>query len=68
MLSLHSSPLGELGTLNTGGMSVYIRELALELGKAGHFVDIFTCAGNGRPLTDSLGPCPPDSPACRGRH
>jgi D-inositol-3-phosphate glycosyltransferase len=33
-------------------MSVYIRELALELGKAGHFVDIFTCAGNGRSLTD----------------
>ncbi len=43
MLSVHSSPLGELGSRDTGGMSVYVRELACELGKAGHRVDIFTC-------------------------
>lgn len=49
MLSIHSSPLGELGTEDTGGMSVYIRELSRELGKAGHRVDIFTCAGSGTP-------------------
>jgi len=49
MLSIHSSPLGELGTEDTGGMSVYIRELSRELGRAGHRVDIFTCAGYGRP-------------------
>lgn len=42
MLSVHSSPLGELGTQDTGGMSVYIRELAEELGRRGHRVDIFT--------------------------
>ena len=42
MLSVHSSPLGELGTQDTGGMSVYIRELAGELGRRGHRVDIFT--------------------------
>ena len=42
MLSVHSSPLGELGTQDTGGMSVYIRELAQELGRRGHRVDIFT--------------------------
>ena len=42
MLSVHSSPLGELGTKDTGGMSVYIRELAKELGKQGHLVDIYT--------------------------
>jgi len=42
MLSVHSSPLGELGTKDTGGMSVYIRELAMELGKQGHLVDIYT--------------------------
>jgi len=42
MLSVHSCPLGKLGAENTGGMSVYIRELARELGKRGHWVDIFT--------------------------
>lgn len=42
MVSLHSSPLGELGTRDTGGMSVYVRELAGELGRRGHRVDVFT--------------------------
>jgi len=42
MLSVHSCPVGELGTKDTGGMSVYIRELAGELGKRGHWVDIYT--------------------------
>jgi D-inositol-3-phosphate glycosyltransferase len=46
-LSIHSSPLGELGTEDTGGMSVYIRELSRELGRAGHSVDIYTCADSG---------------------
>jgi D-inositol-3-phosphate glycosyltransferase len=45
MLSIHSSPLGELGTIHTGGMSIYIRELAFELASLGHTIDIFTCAG-----------------------
>lgn len=45
MLSLHSSPIGPLGTQDTGGMSIYVRELARGLGAAGHRVDIFTCAG-----------------------
>jgi len=48
-LSIHSSPLGELGTEDTGGMSVYIRELSRELGRAGHSVDIYTCADSGVP-------------------
>lgn len=42
MLSAHSCPVGKLGAKDTGGMSVYIRELAHELGKQGHFVDIYT--------------------------
>jgi D-inositol-3-phosphate glycosyltransferase len=42
MLSIHSCPLGELGTKDTGGMNVYIRELAQELGSRGHRVDIYT--------------------------
>ncbi|MFH0768047.1 MAG: glycosyltransferase [Chloroflexota bacterium] len=42
MLSVHSCPLGNLGAKDTGGMSVYIRELACELGKQGHLVDVYT--------------------------
>jgi D-inositol-3-phosphate glycosyltransferase len=42
MLSVHSCPLGRLGEENTGGMSVYIRELSRALGARGHRVDIFT--------------------------
>jgi len=44
MVSVHSSPIGLLGTRDTGGMSVYIRELAKELGARGHAVDVFTRA------------------------
>jgi D-inositol-3-phosphate glycosyltransferase len=44
MLSVHSCPLGRLGAKNTGGMSVYIRELARELGRRGHQVDVYTRA------------------------
>jgi D-inositol-3-phosphate glycosyltransferase len=42
MLSVHSCPVGNLGAKDTGGMSVYIRELARELGSQGHSVDIYT--------------------------
>jgi len=42
MLSAHSCPLGKLGTRDTGGMSVYVLELARELGKCGHLVDVYT--------------------------
>jgi len=42
MLSIHSSPIGDLGTKDTGGMSVYVREMAKELGRKGHHIDIFT--------------------------
>src|SRR5512135_359549 len=55
MLSAHSCPVGQLGTKDTGGMSVYIRELARELGKQGHKIDIFTRIHDPRdPLTESL--------------
>ena len=47
MLSIHSSPIGKLGTKDTGGMSVYIRELARELGRLGHQIDIYTLPRNG---------------------
>jgi D-inositol-3-phosphate glycosyltransferase len=43
MISLHTSPLASLGrTRDAGGMNVYIRELARELGRGGMYVDIFT--------------------------
>ena len=42
MLSVHSCPLGRLGEKDTGGMSVYVRELARELGRRGHLVDVYT--------------------------
>ncbi len=43
MLSYHTSPLARLGrTLDAGGMNVYIRGLASELGRTGIFVDVFT--------------------------
>ena len=42
MLSVHSCPVGNLGAKDTGGMSVYMQELARELGKQGHLVDIYT--------------------------
>ena len=42
MLSAHSCPVGKLGAKDTGGMSVYVLEIARELGKRGHFVDIYT--------------------------
>ena len=44
MLSIHSCPLDELGAGDAGGMSVYIIETALELGRQGCRVDIFTRA------------------------
>ena len=42
LISVHSSPLAAMGGKKTGGMNVYVRELAQELGRQGYFVDIFT--------------------------
>ncbi|MBI2853272.1 MAG: glycosyltransferase [Chloroflexi bacterium] len=42
MLCVHSCPIGSLGSKDTGGMSVYVREVADNLGKMGHAVDVFT--------------------------
>ena len=44
MLSVHSCPTRRLGGKDAGGMSVYIRELARELGRRGHLVDIYVRA------------------------
>jgi len=43
MLSVHTSPLARPGsTKDAGGMNVYMRQLALELGQRTISVDIFT--------------------------
>ena len=42
MLSVHACPLARLGSKETGGMNVYVRELAGELGRSGLAVDVFT--------------------------
>jgi len=44
MISIHSCPLAMLGGKDTGGMNVYVRELAAELAKRGHSIDIYTKA------------------------
>jgi D-inositol-3-phosphate glycosyltransferase len=48
MFSIHSCPLGQLGTRDTGGMNVYVRELSRQLGALGHHVDIYTRAHDPR--------------------
>jgi D-inositol-3-phosphate glycosyltransferase len=42
MISYHTCPLATLGGKDTGGMNVYVRELAKNLGKFGVHVDVFT--------------------------
>jgi D-inositol-3-phosphate glycosyltransferase len=46
MLSVHTCPLAALGGKETGGMNVYVRELARELGRMRVDVDIFTRSQN----------------------
>jgi D-inositol-3-phosphate glycosyltransferase len=42
MISYHTCPLATLGGKDTGGMNVYVRDLARELGRCGIAVDVFT--------------------------
>lgn len=46
LLSVHTCPLAALGGKETGGMNVYVRELARELGRLGLGVDVFTRSQN----------------------
>ena len=43
-ISVHGCPLARLGERDTGGMNVFLRETARELGRRGVCVDIFTRA------------------------
>lgn len=42
MISVHACPLAKLGGRDSGGMNVYVREVARELGSRGIQVDVFT--------------------------
>ncbi|MGI8916811.1 MAG: glycosyltransferase [Chloroflexota bacterium] len=42
MLSVHTCPLAGLGGRDTGGMNVYVRQLARELARRNFAVDVFT--------------------------
>ena len=46
LLSVHTCPLAVLGGKETGGMNVYVRELARELGRMGMQADVFTRSQN----------------------
>jgi D-inositol-3-phosphate glycosyltransferase len=48
MLSVHTSPLALLGGKKTGGMNVYVRDLARYLGCHGVEVDVFTRSQDSR--------------------
>src|SRR5256885_16461877 len=42
MISVHACPMAKLGGRASGGMTVYIRELARDLGRRGIEVDVYT--------------------------
>lgn len=44
VLSMHTSPLAQPGTGDSGGMNVYVRELSTALARAGVVCDVFTRA------------------------
>ncbi len=72
MLSVHTCPLAALGGKETGGMNVYVRELARELGRMGVRADVFTRSQNPtipRVVTIDRGRArrAPDAPAPRRR-
>jgi D-inositol-3-phosphate glycosyltransferase len=46
VLSVHTCPLATLGGKETGGMNVYVRELAREWSRQGVAVDVFTRSQN----------------------
>lgn len=80
MLSLHTSPLTDPGGPVSGGMNVYVREVATELGRAGVSVDVFTrreeetappvqqIAPRARVVQVAAGPVAPLLPADLGGH
>jgi D-inositol-3-phosphate glycosyltransferase len=57
LISVHTCPLATLGGKETGGMNVYVREVARHLGRLGLDVDVFTRSQTpGVPEVVPLGP------------
>jgi D-inositol-3-phosphate glycosyltransferase len=57
VLSVHTCPLAALGAKETGGMNVYVREVARALGRLGFEIDVFTRSQDpGIPEVVRLGP------------
>lgn len=63
VLSVHTCPLAALGGKETGGMNVYVREVARELGRMGVHVDVFTRSQN-----PGIARVVPLGPGCRVIH
>lgn len=71
MISEHASPLAALGGVDSGGQNVYVAQVATELGRRGHRVEIFTrrdgpqlpdqveCGPNVRVVHVTAGPAAP---------
>jgi D-inositol-3-phosphate glycosyltransferase len=57
VLSLHTSPLAQPGTGDSGGMNVYVRSVSERLADLDVAVDVFTrCAGRGVPEVHEVSP------------
>jgi D-inositol-3-phosphate glycosyltransferase len=57
VLSLHTSPLDQPGTGDSGGMNVYVRALSERLAGRGVALDVFTrCSGRGVPQVEEVSP------------
>lgn len=57
LLSLHTSPLAQPGSGDSGGMNVYVRELAAGLAHAGHRCDVYVrTAAEGLPARVAVEP------------
>ena len=63
LISVHTCPLAALGGKETGGMNVYVREVARHLGRLGLEVDVFT-----RSQTPGIPPVVPLGPGARVVH
>jgi len=63
ILSLHTSPLSQPGAGDSGGMNVYVRELAAAIARSGAECDVFT-----RAWSEGLAPVVDVEPGLRVHH
>ncbi|MFQ5878664.1 MAG: glycosyltransferase [Dehalococcoidia bacterium] len=55
VISVHTSPMASPGGHKAGGMNVYVRELAREMGGRGYAVDVFTRRDGDMPQVVEMG-------------